>query len=191
MAAFAGMAEATSRRDVRARASSVAVPDSLTLLFTLNPMVGVIDGTRWALFGTDVDPRAIAISLGVSIVLLAIGLRHFRRTEATFLRGSDLMSSPVIRFDGVSKRYLINRNAGAHSDLGAKLLATLARPSALASPPSRVSKRSGPSRTSRSRSPRARSSVSSVATAPASRPRSSSSRASQSRQQAASASAAA
>ncbi len=38
------------------------------------------------------------------------------------------MASPVIRFDGVSKRYLINRNAGAHSDLGAKLFATLSRP---------------------------------------------------------------
>lgn len=64
--------------------STATVPGNLALLFSLNPMVGVIDGTRWALFGTDVDPRAIAISLGVSLVLLAIGLRHFRRTEATF-----------------------------------------------------------------------------------------------------------
>ena len=38
------------------------------------------------------------------------------------------MAPPVIRFDGVSKRYLIHRRDGAHSDLGANLLTTLTRP---------------------------------------------------------------
>lgn len=63
---------------------SVTVPENLRVLFALNPMVGIIDGVRWALFGADVDPRTILMSLGVSVVLIALGVRHFRRTEAGF-----------------------------------------------------------------------------------------------------------
>jgi lipopolysaccharide transport system permease protein len=53
-------------------------------LYLLNPMVGVIDGFRWAIGGTA--PLSMSIITSVVIVLLvgASGLRYFRRTEKTF-----------------------------------------------------------------------------------------------------------
>jgi lipopolysaccharide transport system permease protein len=59
--------------------------DGIHLLFSLNPMVAVIDGFRWAICGHfPVDWRSIVISLTVSLVLLVAGIRYFRRTEKTF-----------------------------------------------------------------------------------------------------------
>jgi lipopolysaccharide transport system permease protein len=59
--------------------------DGVLLLFSLNPMVAVIDGFRWAICGnTSLDPRSFAISLGVSLFLLIVGVRYFRKTERTF-----------------------------------------------------------------------------------------------------------
>jgi lipopolysaccharide transport system permease protein len=55
------------------------------LLYSLNPMVAVIDGFRWAICGnTTLDPRSFAISAGLSLILLVIGIRYFRMTERTF-----------------------------------------------------------------------------------------------------------
>jgi lipopolysaccharide transport system permease protein len=55
------------------------------LLFSLNPMVAVIDGFRWAICGDfPVDWRSIVISLSVSVFLLILGVRYFRKTERTF-----------------------------------------------------------------------------------------------------------
>ncbi len=55
------------------------------LLFSLNPMVAVIDGFRWAICGiTPLDPRSFGISSMVSVVLLIIGVWYFRKTERTF-----------------------------------------------------------------------------------------------------------
>jgi lipopolysaccharide transport system permease protein len=55
-------------------------------LFALNPMVGVIDGMRWSLFGTTPPFESISfpISLAVMVVVLLGGVRYFRRTERTF-----------------------------------------------------------------------------------------------------------
>lgn len=65
--------------------SSTLVPDTWQWLYALNPMVGVIDGFRWALLGS-VDPPdyTLAISAAVTLVALIGGLAYFRRTERTF-----------------------------------------------------------------------------------------------------------
>lgn len=54
-------------------------------VYALNPMVGVIEGFRWALLGTDTAPGPqIMISAVVAITLLISGAFYFRRMERTF-----------------------------------------------------------------------------------------------------------
>ena len=66
--------------------SSEIVPERLRLIYACNPMVGVIDGFRWALFRGQSPlgaPGVIASALITSILCLS-GIRYFRRTEKTF-----------------------------------------------------------------------------------------------------------
>ncbi len=66
--------------------SSGIVPEQWRLLYSLNPMVGVIDGFRWAIIGGDVTlywPGFLLSSLLVA-VLLVTGILYFRRMERTF-----------------------------------------------------------------------------------------------------------
>lgn len=70
-------------------ASPIVYPSSVVAerwrtLYTLNPMVGIIEGVRYALFGGPPPLRALALSLTVSTVLLVGGAYYFRRTEQTF-----------------------------------------------------------------------------------------------------------
>ena len=61
------------------------VPSQWRPLFALNPMVGVVEGFRWALLGRgSVSVMTIAISTGVVVLVLTAGLFYFRRTELTF-----------------------------------------------------------------------------------------------------------
>ena len=54
-------------------------------VYALNPMVGVIEGFRWALLGTDTAPGwLMLISTVVSVALLVGGAFYFRRMERTF-----------------------------------------------------------------------------------------------------------
>lgn len=55
------------------------------LLYSLNPMVGVIDGFRWCI-GAELTLHvtALAISIAASFVLLWAGVRYFRNTEKSF-----------------------------------------------------------------------------------------------------------
>jgi len=66
--------------------SSEIVPDNLRFLYSLNPMVGVIDGFRWAILGGDLTLlwSGFLISVAMTFVLFITGLRYFRRTERTF-----------------------------------------------------------------------------------------------------------
>ena len=61
------------------------VPERWRLLYSLNPMAGVIEGFRWSLLGAQM-PRLdlLAVSAGMVLVLLAGGLVFFRRLERTF-----------------------------------------------------------------------------------------------------------
>lgn len=66
--------------------SSAVVPDQWRFLYSLNPMVGVIDGFRWAILGGKVQlywPGFI-LSLGLVAALLFSGIYYFRKTERTF-----------------------------------------------------------------------------------------------------------
>ena len=66
--------------------SSSVVPDQWRMLYSLNPMVGVIDGFRWAILGTDFDLYlpGFALSAFVAFTVFWGGLAYFRRTERTF-----------------------------------------------------------------------------------------------------------
>jgi len=66
-------------------ASSV-VPENLRLIYSINPVVGVIDGFRWCLLGgqADIYLPGFALSLLVVAFFLWLGIRTFRATEKTF-----------------------------------------------------------------------------------------------------------
>jgi lipopolysaccharide transport system permease protein len=66
--------------------SSSIVPPEWRLLYSLNPMVGVIDGFRWAILGGDsqIYVPGFALSLGLVALLLWSGIGYFRKMERTF-----------------------------------------------------------------------------------------------------------
>lgn len=65
--------------------SSSIVPERWRLLYSLNPMVGVIDGFRWSLLGTTaLYAPAVVIGATVSAVLLVTGIYYFKQTERVF-----------------------------------------------------------------------------------------------------------
>jgi lipopolysaccharide transport system permease protein len=66
--------------------TSTVVPDKWRMLYDLNPLVGIIDGFRWAIAGgrTAYPTSSLTISILVIALLLATGIFYFRRTERTF-----------------------------------------------------------------------------------------------------------
>ena len=65
--------------------ASSLVPQRWRALYSLNPLVGVIDGFRWAMLGQSApDWTMLAISTSVTLILLVTGLYYFRRVEQTF-----------------------------------------------------------------------------------------------------------
>ena len=72
-------------------ATPIAYPSSLIqdptwrMLYALNPMVGVVEGFRWALLGTDTAPGSMVIvSAVVACIVLVSGAIYFRRMERQF-----------------------------------------------------------------------------------------------------------
>jgi lipopolysaccharide transport system permease protein len=54
-------------------------------IYGLNPMVGVVEGFRWALLGTaNQSPWMLAASSATAVIILIGGAFHFRRMERTF-----------------------------------------------------------------------------------------------------------
>jgi len=66
--------------------SSAIVPEKWRLWYSLNPVVGVIDGFRWCILGRDsrLYMPGFLLSLGVVALLLWLGIAYFRRTEKSF-----------------------------------------------------------------------------------------------------------
>ncbi len=67
--------------------SSSIVPEKWRLTYCLNPMVGVIDGFRWAILSDASTPfywPGFALSLGIVVLVLYTGIFYFRKTEKTF-----------------------------------------------------------------------------------------------------------
>lgn len=70
-------------------ATPVAYPSSLLsepwrTIYGVNPMVGVVEGFRWALLGTNPPGPMLLVSAAVAIALLVSGAFYFRRMERTF-----------------------------------------------------------------------------------------------------------
>jgi len=64
---------------------SGVVPEKWRLLYSLNPMVGVIDGFRWAICGTGaLYWPSLLVSVAVTAILLIAGLTAFRKMERSF-----------------------------------------------------------------------------------------------------------
>jgi lipopolysaccharide transport system permease protein len=66
--------------------SSAVVPAQWRFWYSLNPVVGVIDGFRWCLLGGEstLYARGFLLSLGVVAFFLWLGITYFRRTERSF-----------------------------------------------------------------------------------------------------------
>jgi lipopolysaccharide transport system permease protein len=66
--------------------SSSVVPEEWRLLYSMNPMVGVIDGFRWCLLGGQgrLYLPGLAVSVLVAAFFLWFGVRRFRNTEKSF-----------------------------------------------------------------------------------------------------------
>jgi len=66
--------------------SSTAVPEQWRLLYSLNPMVGVIDGFRWAILGgnSQLYWPSLLLTILITVFFLWLGIRQFRRMEKTF-----------------------------------------------------------------------------------------------------------
>lgn len=61
------------------------IPERWRSIYALNPMVGVIEGFRWALLGTpNATGPLLGVSVGVVLVLLVSGTLYFQRMEETF-----------------------------------------------------------------------------------------------------------
>ena len=65
--------------------SASEVPEEWQFFYALNPMVGVVEGFRWALLGsTDPPNPMIFVSAAIAIVIFITGMYYFRRMERTF-----------------------------------------------------------------------------------------------------------
>jgi lipopolysaccharide transport system permease protein len=61
------------------------VPEKWRLLYSLNPMAGVVEGFRWALLGRGAAPdQWMLVSIGAVLLILVTGLMYFHHTEDTF-----------------------------------------------------------------------------------------------------------
>ena len=66
--------------------SSSIVPEQWRMLYSLNPIVGIIDGFRWAILAgnTQLNWTALSLSVGLAVLILSTGILYFRRMEKSF-----------------------------------------------------------------------------------------------------------
>jgi len=66
--------------------ASDVVPQKWRLLYSINPMVGVIDGFRWAITGghANIYVPGFLLSIGLTLAIVVSGVWYFRKTERTF-----------------------------------------------------------------------------------------------------------
>ena len=64
--------------------TSSVVPHKWRLLYSLNPLVGIIDAFRWSVLRSSIDWSGVGISVAVVVVLLWLGIRQFRKLEKSF-----------------------------------------------------------------------------------------------------------
>jgi lipopolysaccharide transport system permease protein len=62
--------------------ASSLVPPEWRLLYALNPVVGIIDGMRWSLYGVpDLHVPGVLVSSGIAVLMVITGWHFFHRTE--------------------------------------------------------------------------------------------------------------
>ena len=64
--------------------SSSVVPQQWRLLYSFNPMVGVVDGFRWSILGEPMYWPGFFVSVFVIVFFLFVGIAYFRKTEKSF-----------------------------------------------------------------------------------------------------------
>jgi lipopolysaccharide transport system permease protein len=64
--------------------SSSIIPEKWRLLYSMNPMVGVVDGFRWCILGEPLYMPGFILSIGISLFFLWLGVWYFRKTEKSF-----------------------------------------------------------------------------------------------------------
>lgn len=66
--------------------NSTKIPEVIKYIYSMNPMVGVIDGFRWSMFGgaTPIHMTGFLISIVISVSFLFVGIWYFRRMEKSF-----------------------------------------------------------------------------------------------------------
>ena len=64
--------------------NSFVINEKWRMLYSLNPMVGVIDGFRWCLLGDPMHWRSFIVSVAMTIGFLWYGIYYFRKVERTF-----------------------------------------------------------------------------------------------------------
>jgi lipopolysaccharide transport system permease protein len=61
------------------------IPPKWQLIYSLNPMTGVVEGFRWALLSADTAPKPmLAVSSIIAVLVMVSGLYYFRRMERSF-----------------------------------------------------------------------------------------------------------
>ncbi len=60
------------------------IPEVFKFIYSLNPMVGVINGFRWCIIGGELRFPELIASIVISILFLIIGIRYFRKMEKSF-----------------------------------------------------------------------------------------------------------
>lgn len=67
--------------------STTIVPARWQFLYSMNPMVGIIDSYRWAILGKSFDAYfpGLTISILITIIILTTGIRYFRKSENKFV----------------------------------------------------------------------------------------------------------
>jgi lipopolysaccharide transport system permease protein len=64
--------------------NSFVINEKWRMLYSLNPMVGVIDGFRWCLLGDPMHWRSFIVSVAMTMGFLWLGIYYFRKMERTF-----------------------------------------------------------------------------------------------------------
>lgn len=66
--------------------SSDVIPARWRMLYSINPLVGVIDGFRWSIIGKGVNfyMPGFILSIALALFILIMGIIYFRKTEKTF-----------------------------------------------------------------------------------------------------------
>ena len=64
--------------------SSAVIPDKWKILYSLNPMVGIVDGFRWCLLGDTMNWNSFSVCVIIIALFLWVGIFYFRKMEKTF-----------------------------------------------------------------------------------------------------------